>query len=147
MNVDPVNLGLEIIREIGQAISEDAANYMKSKAPEPRNVSTGPGSESTGALKHSIRYWNVYFGKSHSIYHIGPAGSSLGNNGQPIREYAPFADQGRGEIFVPPQGTAKAMAFTPKHGNPMVVHHVSKMEGWDYIGKTIEYIKNKYGGQ
>lgn len=147
MKVDPVNLGIEIIDEIGKEIAQDAVEFMKSKAPTPSRNSSGPGSESTGALKGSIRYWEVSFGNGNPIYHIGPAGSTLGNDGLPIREYAPFADQGRREIFVPPQGTAKAMAFTPKHGNPMVVHHVARMEGWDYIGQTVEYIKNKYGGQ
>lgn len=147
MKIDLVNIGIRLIDQKAKEIAQDAANYMKTQAPEPRNVSIGPGSESTGALKRSIRYWDISFGNGNPVYYVGPAGNTAGNDGLPIKEYAPFADQGRGEIFVPPQGTAKAMAFTPKHGNPMVVHHVAEMQGWNYIDNTLKYIRQKYGGQ
>lgn len=72
MKIDLVNIGIRLIDQKAKEIAQDAANYMKDNAPEPYNVSNGPGSESTGALKRSVRYWDISFGNGNPA--VLPAG-------------------------------------------------------------------------
>lgn len=133
--VNNVRIGID---NMTKEMAQDAKQIMVSKAPYPKNVDVGPGSESTGALKNSINYWKI----NDNTYIIGPAGNKIGNDGLRIKEYAEFADKGRGPVRPK---TSRALVFYPKHSShpdrPVVTSYARPMTGWNYVEETMKELQ------
>ena len=139
--VNNVRIGID---NMTKEIAQDAKSIMKEYGPHPTNASKGLGSESTGALTKSINYWKI----NDETYIIGPAGNTIGNDGLKIKEYAGYANSGRGPVRPK---TSKALVFYPKHpmrpnynNGKVVTAYASKMEGWEYVDRTIEKLEENF---
>lgn len=139
------------LSELAERIAKDGAQIMKEKAPTPRSVHTGLGSESTGALKKSIQYWKVPSKDDTWIYVVGPHSGKYRKQFLPsgehqrsdrVGDYAYYANYGRGPITTHDH----PMVFYPKHPKtkvPVITNHVDAMEGWHFVEKTKKILEDR----
>lgn len=112
-------------KQFKEAVRE-GESVMKAFAPQPRPVEKGLGSYSTGQTRQGIHTEN------HGEYEawVGV-----------VNDHTKWAENGR-----PGFTNRKLMRWKDKRGRWHSAYKVGAMEGWHFVEKTANYMKNKYGG-